>query len=118
MQSIGERVREIRREHGLTQKEFGESLSLKTPTICLLEKDEIRRSERTLNAICKEYSIRKEWLLTGNGEKYANQPTFVKVLENELKRTPSLFEIAQIASVHMGKGEWEKANGLLKEMGG
>ena len=118
MQSIGDRVREIRRENGLTQKEFGESLSLKTSTICLLENGGIRRSDRTLNAICKEYSIRKDWLLTGEGEKYANQPQLVKTLENELKRTPSLFETAQIASTHMGKDEWENANRLLLEIGG
>ena len=115
-ETIGDRVRKIRKSHALTQKEFGDSISIAHSSVCLLEKDKLGRIDRTLNAICKEYNINKEWLLTGQGNMFEeNDSPIIPELEIELKKTPSLFETAQISAQHMTKNDWKKINDYVKE---
>ena len=69
-ETIGDRVRKLRKSHALTQKEFGDSILLAHSSICLLEKNKLRRIDRTISNICKEYGVNKDWLLTGYGPMY------------------------------------------------
>ena len=114
--TIGDRVRKLRKSHALTQKEFGDSISIAHSSVCLLERDKLGRIDRTLNDICKEYNVNKEWLLTGQGSIYAENESFIHPeLELELKKTPSLLETTEIVAKHMTKKDWQELNKFMEE---
>lgn len=116
-ETVGNRVRRIRKEHSLTQKEFGDSISLAHSSICLLEKNKLGRIDRTINAICKEFRINKDWLLTGCGEMYIKTNSPIQpYLETELRKIPSLFETAQISAKHMTYNDWKSLNDFMNEL--
>ena len=116
-ETIGDRVRKLRKSHALTQKEFGDSLSLAHSSICLLEKDKLGRIDRTITAICKEYGISKDWLLTGYGTMYIEEDlTIIPQLANEFRKVPSLFETATISAQHMNGNDWQNFNNFVIEL--
>lgn len=63
-----DRIKELRKNLGLTQQKFADRLGLKRQTIAAYEIGNIEPSESTLLLMCKEFGINKDWLLTGEGE--------------------------------------------------
>lgn len=116
-ETVGDRVRKVRKAHALTQKEFGDSLSIANSSVCLLEKNKLGRTTRTLNAICKEYGVSMEWLLTGEGEMYADNDLVIEPsLAYELKKIHSLLETAKISAKHMDAEDWANLNEYIEVM--
>lgn len=68
--SIGDRIFKIRKEHKLTQDDFAKKIKLSKNFVWMLEKGERVPSGRTISDICREFSVSKEWLETGNGDMY------------------------------------------------
>lgn len=115
--TIGDRIRSVRKEHGLTQTEFGKRISITTAMVCMYENNKPRRVERTLNEICKEFGINKEWLETGQGEKYTNNDSAITpLLEKALSDNYSLLETTKISASHMDKVDWNELNEFMKGM--
>jgi len=67
MSTIGERVKLIRKEHNLTQKEFGKRVNTSHAHISGIESGSVPVSERLTKLICMEFGINEAWLLTGEG---------------------------------------------------
>lgn len=67
---MNERIKEIREYYFLSQKEFGERIELKQNSVAVVERGKRNLSERSINLICKEFSINKTWLLTGEGDMF------------------------------------------------
>lgn len=70
MNTIGDRVRYIRKEvlKNKSQKDFGDMIGLKANSVSCIETGTNNLTEQTANAICREFRINKEWLLTGKGD--------------------------------------------------
>lgn len=66
---MNERIKQIRRELGLTQTEFAERIGLKQNSIALIESGKRNISDQAILSICREYGVNEEWLRTGIGEK-------------------------------------------------
>lgn len=66
---MNERIKQIRRELGLTQAEFAERIGLKQNSIALIESGKRNISDQAVLSICREYGVNEEWLRTGTGEK-------------------------------------------------
>ena len=78
---IYERIKELRKELGLNQEEFGERLGVSRSVIANIEYDRLKRpdqKESLYKLICKEFNVSEEWLRTGNGE------MFVPLTRNQL----------------------------------
>lgn len=69
------RIKQIRRELGLTQMEFAERIGLKQNSIALIESGKRNISDQAVLSICREYGINEEWLRTGHGEKMVPETT-------------------------------------------
>lgn len=67
MQTIKDRIKEIRKYYKLNQEEFGEKIGVSRYVIVNIELGRVEPKELIINHICDIYSINKEWLLTGNG---------------------------------------------------
>lgn len=67
---MNERIKQIRRELGLTQTEFAERIGLKQNSIALIESGKRNISDQAVLSICREYGVNEEWLRTGDGDKF------------------------------------------------
>lgn len=75
--TIGERVKALRKELGLTLEKFANPIGIHRGSLSAIENDKSGVSDRTLLAICREYGVSEEWLRDGVGE------MFVPVTRNE-----------------------------------
>lgn len=69
-----ERIKQVRVEAGLTLEEFGDRIGVSRPTAGKMEKGVIAVTERNIRAICREFSVSREWLETGQGEMHTGMP--------------------------------------------
>lgn len=81
---IGKRIKELRRDKNLTQAEFAEKIMRDRSIISKLESGEIELSPSIGLAICNVFGVRKEWLLTGIGEKYDDRWALLETRAQEL----------------------------------
>lgn len=72
--TIGERVKELRKQIDLTQQAFADRLNLKRNTVGSYEVNVVEPSDRTISDICREFNVNETWLRTGEGEMF-NQIT-------------------------------------------
>lgn len=68
--SEGSRIKELRKQKGLTLSEFGDRLGVTKVTISRLENGVNKVTTQMRAAICREYNVSEEWLLTGEGEMF------------------------------------------------
>jgi transcriptional regulator with XRE-family HTH domain len=80
--NIGERIKILRNNLGLTLDEFGEKIGLKKATLSKIENNLSGSTEQTIILICKEYNVNREWLLNGVGEMFNNDDTLKSLIEN------------------------------------
>lgn len=73
----GERVREIRKELGLTLEKFGEKLGVKKNAISQLENGRNALTDQMVKAICREYNVNYDYLMDGEGEMFDDLPQTV-----------------------------------------
>ena len=66
--TLGERMKEIRRNAGIKQAEFGALFGVKEGTVTSWETGLRNPSNAILSAICEKFSVNREWLKTGEGE--------------------------------------------------
>ena len=72
--TIGERVKELRKQINLTQQAFADRLNLKRNTVGSYEVNVVEPSDRTISDNCCEFNVNETWLRTGEGEMF-NQIT-------------------------------------------
>lgn len=71
---MNERIREIRKDAGLTLEKFGEKIGISASACSLLESGKTNPSNQTISAICRVFRVNEEWLRNGTGEKYRKKP--------------------------------------------
>lgn len=67
---MNNRIKELRKQLGLTQQEFADRLKLKRNTIATYEMGKATPSNRTISDICEAYNVNREWLETGAGNMF------------------------------------------------
>lgn len=65
MSTIGERIKGIRKEAGLTQQKFAERIGAKQNTVAQYEIGRNAPIDPVITAICKEFDIQEDWLRYG-----------------------------------------------------
>ena len=68
--TINERIKQIRKDKGLTQAEFGEKIGLKKTGASRIEQVGEPVNPRVIQLICNNFDINEEWLRFGTGEMY------------------------------------------------
>lgn len=65
-----ERIKAVRSEIKITMEEFGQRLGVTRATVSRLESGKITVSSQVRRAICREFGVSENWLLTGEGEMF------------------------------------------------
>ena len=68
------RVRELRKALNYTLDKFAEPLGVSKTAISRIENGERSLTDQMAKAICREYSVREEWLRNGTGEMFKARP--------------------------------------------
>lgn len=66
--TINERIALIRSEANISMEKFGKRIGISRVGVSLIENGTNRPSKQTIDLICREFNINKEWLLTGEGD--------------------------------------------------
>lgn len=82
-QNIGKRIKQIRKDHRLTQTEFGEQIGVKGNTITGYENGTRQPSDAVISIICLIFGVDQTWLRTGEGEHmYVSDASTISPLQN------------------------------------
>jgi transcriptional regulator with XRE-family HTH domain len=65
LDTLGKRLKYIRKQHSLTQIEFAKQIGVSQGTLSDLEKDNCKPSVDTLVSLRVNFSVDLNWLLTG-----------------------------------------------------
>lgn len=76
------RLKEIREDSKLTQKEFAECINLKQEKIRDIENDRAKVTVEIAESIEDKFGINLRWLLSGRGEKFINDNFSSKINVN------------------------------------
>ena len=68
------RIKELRKNLGLNQTQFGERLGIKQTTVAGYETGAKNPMDTIIKSICREFNVNEEWLRSGNGEMFNPLP--------------------------------------------
>lgn len=80
---MNNRIRELRKTLGLSQKEFAQKIGLKQNAISCMEKNGATVTEQNIKTICSQFSVNENWLRTGYG----------KIFSEDEKKQKEFFDI-------------------------
>ena len=75
--STSERLRQLRKDLGMSQEEFGRRIGVSNTAISKLEKNERNLTEQTAKPICREFRVNYFWLTEGKGDMFTGTPESV-----------------------------------------
>lgn len=92
MNSVGARIKSIRKQYGLTQEELGKLLGVQNAAISKMETDRVVPTDASLKLICATYHINYLWLTKGEGQ-------MMEALDTD----------ALVEKYMVGESEWAKS---------
>lgn len=76
MTTINARIKNVRKEAGMNQKEFSESIGVTQSGVSYMEQDGRNVSDITIKSICNYFNVNEDWLRNGTKPMYIQAPTF------------------------------------------
>jgi len=114
------RIRELRRQKGLTQSEFGARIGVKANTITNYENNLRNPSDAIIASICREFAVNEAWLRTGDGNMFVPQHRDAQIMAfvgNAMKGEESNFQRRLLAVLaRLSTEEWELIEKKIKEL--
>lgn len=105
---MNNRIREVRKQAGLSMQAFGERIGVSSPSVSKIESGINNPSEQTIRAICSEFSINRDWLVDGVGEMQLQKPLMPDIIHN-LRKYPHVLELLAA----MSPDDWFALDALL-----
>lgn len=76
---MNKRIKQLRKELGLTQQQFADRLSLKRNTIATYEQGKINPSDVSVSLICREFNVNETWLRDGSGDMFKSNDRYTDI---------------------------------------
>ena len=67
---MNERIKQIRKQLGLTLEEFGSRIGMGKSAVSKIEKGLNGTTDQTIRSICREFEVNETWLRTGEGDMF------------------------------------------------
>lgn len=112
MGNIGERIRLIRRQFGLTQEDLGKLLGIKKGAVSKFECDRAIPTEAALKLICATYHINYLWLTEGLGDMLEEETTDDMIERLMAGESPLAIQIIK-AFAKLPQEEWERLSAIM-----
>lgn len=117
---MNERIKQLRKDLKLTQESFSSKVGITRQYLSLLESGERDPSDLVLNAICREFGVRRVWLEQGEGPMYMDADpdspaTLIPELMSVLSDHPALLDLLRKTIRHFKQSDWDRINQILDE---
>lgn len=115
-----DRIKQVRKENKLTQKEFAEKLGIKQNTVASYEMGRIGVSDSVIISICREFNVCEEWLRNGTLPMYKETTKKLETCLGQISKGDDDF-IKDIIEVYMELDETSRTalkqlvNGMIKK---
>lgn len=114
---VGKRIKAIRKELGLTQKDFGVQIGIASNTITGYETGVRVPSPQVIRSICREFNVNEEWLSTGQGEMFCQTEesaiTLIdRIMYGENEFAKSVFK----AFASLSEEEWNAVEKIIDRL--
>lgn len=76
METIGERLRLIRRQLNMTQEQLAQRLGVGKAALSMIETGKARLSTRNKNILVQDFNVNPDWIETGHGQIFNAEPDF------------------------------------------
>ena len=113
-----ERIKEVRKNSGLTQTEFGERIGATRPMIASYEGGAVIPADTVLKLISKEFGVSYEWLKNGTGDMIdpvADKETFGRLLDT-YQNLPNRLQMLVDALISMDPEWWKTLDAAFEEI--
>lgn len=114
-----DRIKEIRKNKGLTQSAFADILGIKGNTITSYETGTRVPSDAIIKSICREFDVNEDWLRNGEGEmliKKTRNQEIAEFMGDILKGEPDFRRRLIAVLARMTPDEWEMLERKIKEI--
>lgn len=104
------RIKQVRKDAGLTQVEYGKRLGVAGNTITNYENGMREPSNAIIAAICREFNVNEEWLRTGKGSMYVEMSRAelaANIVGSALNTNDEFILNTFIALGQLSPAEWE-----------
>lgn len=71
---LNARIKKVRSDSKLSQETFGKMIGISGAAIAMIEVNTNNASNPTIQKICEQFNVRREWLETGDGKPYNDAP--------------------------------------------
>lgn len=78
---MDKRLKELRKQLGLTQQEFAERLGIKRNAVTNYEVGRNEPADMVISLICREFNVSERWLRTGEGEPFIKKSRSDEIFE-------------------------------------
>ena len=120
---MNERVKELRKELGLSGEKFGEKIGLKKVAVSQIETGRNNLTEQNIISICREFNVNEDWLRYGTGEMFIEldrEDEIAKLTKQLLAEEDTSFKNRLISVLaNLNEEQWEVlskiAEGLTKK---
>ncbi len=70
------RIKQLRKELGLTQQELADKIGIKRTTIATYESGRNTPIDAVISLICREFNVNEEWLREGSGDMFRSNDRY------------------------------------------
>lgn len=115
------RIKQVRKDAGLTQVEYGKRLGVAGNTITNYENGMREPSNAIIAAICREFNVNEEWLRTGKGSMYVEMSRaelVANIVGSALNTNDEFILNTFIALGQLSPAEWELIKRFIDKIKG
>lgn len=76
MASLNERIKELRKKHSLSQKDFATKIGVSQRSVSWSEQPGNNVPDSTVKSLCMAFNVSEDWLRDGTEPMYIQEPTF------------------------------------------
>ena len=106
MPTLNERLKKLRKQLNLSQKDFAEKVGISQRAASWSEQPGNNVSDSTIKAVCLVYGVNESWLRTGDGSMFAETASSaIDSLQLEFKLSPLE---RQILETYLSLGEFQR----------
>lgn len=113
---MNNRIRELRKELGLNQTDFGKRIGIKQTTVAGYETGAKNPMDAVITSICREFNVSEVWLRTGEGGMFSKINADDRYSLNLGKLSKEQNQLVRNAVNYLAESEPEKLNVIAEFM--
>ena len=123
MSELKDRVRLVRDDAGMTRAAFAERVGMTANSLYMIESGMRGISPATARELCRQFSVREDWLRTGEGEMHRDLTPAMEAADRvrrllvDAPTSTAGAVISALVALDPAGPEWEAIGSVLREIG-